>query len=120
MKKAVIFDLDGTLALIDKRRAKAARPDGKINWKVFFDPNNIELDEPNWPVIEMFKAMKSLGHRMIIFSGRDSINKQETQAWLAKYGIHRCHLHLPPRSTTPLALWRRRFSPRLQSRLRHL
>jgi phosphoglycolate phosphatase-like HAD superfamily hydrolase len=102
MKKTVIFDLDGTLALIDKRRVLSARPDGKINWQIFFDPKNIELDEPNWPVIEMFKAMKSLGHRVIIFSGRDSINKEATQAWLDKYGIQPDILRMRPQgSFTP-------------------
>ena len=102
MNKAVIFDLDGTLAIIDKRRSKAARPDGKINWQVFFDPKNIELDEPNMPVIEMFNVLKAAGHRMIIFSGRDSINKEATQAWLAKHNIQSDILRMRPQgSFTP-------------------
>jgi FMN phosphatase YigB (HAD superfamily) len=42
--KIVIFDLDGTLALIDKRRALADKGNGKVNWKVFFSPDNIQLD----------------------------------------------------------------------------
>ena len=33
-KKIVIFDLDGTLALIDKRRALATK-NGKMDWDVF-------------------------------------------------------------------------------------
>ena len=41
MDKKVIFDLDGTLALIDKRRDLATK-DGKMNWDVFFDPDNID------------------------------------------------------------------------------
>jgi hypothetical protein len=83
----VIFDLDGTLALIDKRRALAAKPNGKINWKTFFDPENISLDEPNVPVIKSFQAMKQAGFRVGIFSGRDSISRKETEAWLAQNGI---------------------------------
>ena len=83
----VIFDLDGTLALIDKRRALAAKPDGKINWKTFFAPENISLDEPNDPVIKTFQAMKASGFRVGIFSGRDSISRKETEAWLAQHGI---------------------------------
>jgi len=31
MRKTVIFDLDGTLALIDKRRTLATKPNGKLN-----------------------------------------------------------------------------------------
>lgn len=87
MKKVVIFDLDGTLAIIDKRRAKAALPNGKMNWDVFFAPENIQLDEPNWPVIESFKAMKAAGFRVGIFSGRDNISMAETIEWLEAHGI---------------------------------
>lgn len=87
MKKTVIFDLDGTLALIDKRRALAAKANGKINWKTFFDPENIQLDEPNVPVIEMAKMLKAQGHSVVIFSGRDSISRTETIAWLKQFGV---------------------------------
>ena len=47
MKKTIIFDLDGTLAIIEKRRIKAGSPTGdtptpsKMNWDVFFDADNI-------------------------------------------------------------------------------
>jgi len=86
-QQTVIFDLDGTLALIDKRRVLAAKPNGKINWKTFFAPENISLDEPNLPVIASFKAMKAAGFRVGIFSGRDSISRQQTEDWLAQHGI---------------------------------
>lgn len=85
--KTVIFDLDGTLALIDERRAKATKPDGKINWGIFFAPENIQLDKPNWPVIESFKALQEAGFIVGIFSGRDDISKLETKEWLDQYGI---------------------------------
>lgn len=102
MNKAVIFDLDGTLALIDDRRKLAARPDGKINWKVFFDPKNIQLDQPNIPVIKMFNLLKNAGHKMIVFSGRDSINKNATKDWLTKHGIEPDILRMRPEgSFTP-------------------
>ena len=87
MNKTVIFDLDGTLALIDERRVLAAKPDGKINWKTFFDPKNIQLDKPNVPVIEMAKMLKSQGHSVVIFSGRDSISRNETINWLNQFGV---------------------------------
>lgn len=83
----VIFDLDGTLAIIDKRREKATKPDGKINWKVFFDPENIALDEPNIPVIKTFQAMKQADFKVGIFSGRDSISINETTEWLKQNGV---------------------------------
>jgi phosphoglycolate phosphatase-like HAD superfamily hydrolase len=85
--KTVIFDLDGTLALIDARRTKATKADGKINWKTFFDPLNIPLDLPNAPVIESFKALKSSGFIVGIFSGRDDISRDATKIWLDQHGI---------------------------------
>lgn len=87
MKKTVIFDLDGTLALIDKRRALASKDNGKINWKIFFDPTNISLDQPNVPVIEMAKILKAQGNSVVIFSGRDAISRKETIAWLNQFGV---------------------------------
>ena len=35
-KKWVIFDLDGTLANIETSRKIAKKPDGKMDWEMFF------------------------------------------------------------------------------------
>ena len=35
--KNIIFDLDGTLAIIDKRRELSSKGD-EFNWKIFLDP----------------------------------------------------------------------------------
>ena len=99
MKKTVIFDLDGTLALIDKRRAISAKDNGKINWKTFFAPENISLDEPNVPVIEMAKMLKAQGHSVVIFSGRDSISRKETIDWLNNFGVPFDILKMRPQGT---------------------
>jgi len=89
MKKeeCVIFDLDGTLALIDERRAAAAKPDGGLNWARFFDPELIALDRPNGPVIEVFRLLRSAGYRMVIFSGRGAETRAATELWLRRHGI---------------------------------
>lgn len=98
----VIFDLDGTLAIIDKRREKAANFDNKINWKAFFDPANIELDEPNIAVIKVFQAMKAAGYRVGILSGRDTVSLNETCNWLKKYGVDYDFMKMRPKgSHTP-------------------
>ena len=57
--KSIIFDLDGTLALIDDRRTLSTKDNGKIDWDIFFDPNNINLDKPNQPVIKVAQMFKS-------------------------------------------------------------
>ena len=52
----VIFDLDGTLTLIDQRCTKAAKDNGKIDWKVFFAPENIQCNPLN---INSMKSKKN-------------------------------------------------------------
>ena len=59
-KNTIIFDLDGTLALVEKRVKKSLISmektiDGEgMDWDIFFDGQNVlELDEPNYPVISM-------------------------------------------------------------------
>ena len=80
--KNVIFDLDGTLALIDDRRQISKKPNGKMDWDVFFDPKNIDLDLPNHAVIAMAQTLKAAGHRIIILSGRSKATKDATNTWL--------------------------------------
>lgn len=83
----VIFDLDGTLADIEERRTLATKDNGKIDWDIFFDPKNIDLDKPNHSVILMAKILKQSGHRIVIFSGRSKATKDETRKWLKAHGV---------------------------------
>ena len=80
-KNTVIFDLDGTLAIIDARRAKSLTND-KMDWDVFFDPDNISLDKPNLPVIKMAQLLAQDGFRIAIFSGRNDRSFFTTKDWL--------------------------------------
>ena len=67
MKNTIIFDLDGTLALIDKRRDLSRKPNGKIDFKILHDPSNIYLDKPNLPVIRMAQLFAQDGFNIVIF-----------------------------------------------------
>ena len=84
--KIVIFDLDGTLALIDKRRALATK-NGKMDWDVFFDRDNIKLDVPNVPVITMAQSLHSQGFKIVIFSGRSKVSYRTTRQWLIQNDV---------------------------------
>ena len=86
-KNIVIFDLDGTLALIDKRRAISTKDNGKMDWDTFFDPKNIDLDLPNTPVIKMAQMLKSQGFMIVIFSGRSKATKDATTKWLDRHDV---------------------------------
>ena len=93
-KNTIIFDLDGTLAFIEKRRIKAGSPMGKtptpskMDWDIFFDGQNVlELDEPNYPVISMAQMYHEKGFNIVIFSGRNDRSYNETKEWLEKYDV---------------------------------
>ena len=96
-KNIVIFDLDGTLALIDKRRDLATKDNGKMDWDVFFDPTNIDLDLPNQPVIQMADLL-STDYRIWILSGRSDVTHQATRDWLNKHGVYYDHLVMRPQN----------------------
>ena len=65
-KNTVIFDLDGTLANIDVRKKKATKPNGKLDWDVFFSSTNILLDVPNEPVVKMAQMFAENGFNVVI------------------------------------------------------
>ena len=85
--KWIIFDLDGTLADIEDRRQLCIKENGKMDWNKFFDPDNIKLDKPNWPVINTLLAFVQAGYKIAIFSGRSASTLDATKKWLHEYGI---------------------------------
>ena len=85
--KSIIFDLDGTLALIDDRRTLSTKDNGKIDWDIFFDPNNINLDKPNQPVIKVAQMFKDSGFRIVILSCRLKTTKDVTKKWLENFNV---------------------------------
>ena len=87
IKKTVIFDLDGTLANIDARRKLATKPNGKLDWDVFFDASNISLDVPNEPVVKMAQLFAEDGFNVVIFSGRNDRSFHTTRSWLSRHRI---------------------------------
>ena len=84
MKNTIIFDLDGTLALIDKRREVSTKPNGKLDWGKFFNSTNIKLDEPNLPVIKTAQLFAEQGFNIVILSGRSNKTETATRSWLSE------------------------------------
>jgi len=85
--KWFIFDLDGTLALIDERRKVSEKENGKLDWDKFFNPENIKLDEPNHPVIKTAQALAEAGYKIAILSGRCKGTQLTTKSWLNKHKV---------------------------------
>ena len=63
-KKTVIFDLDGTLAIIDKRKEHATQSNGKINWN---EPAKIIIGKINglYPVPGAFFTFKGERYKIL-------------------------------------------------------
>ena len=97
--KIVIFDLDGTLADITARRTLSTKDNGKMDWDVFFNPDNIDLDVPNQKVVDMLSMINDTDKYQIwILSGRSDVTHQATIDWLAKHNVNYDHLVMRPQN----------------------
>lgn len=111
MRPIYIFDLDGTLALIQHRRhlverppcpycgwhkkcqhddpldqqseLKGERPKFKADWPGFFAA--CVDDEPNDSVIRTMQGLKKAGAECWVWSGRSDEVREQTVAWLKKH-----------------------------------
>ena len=99
MKNTIIFDLDGTLADISVRRKLATKPNGKMDWDIFFDPDNIKLDVPNDPVVKMAQLFAEDGFNIVIFSGRSDKTEKTTRSWLSRNRVPFHKLVMRPHKT---------------------
>ena len=98
-KNTIIFDLDGTLANIDKRKELATKSNGKLDWDVFFDSSNIKLDVPNEPVVKMAQMFAENGFNIVIFSGRTNRTEKTTRSWLSNNRVPFHKLVMRPHKT---------------------
>lgn len=86
LRTAVIFDMDGTLAIMNDR--------GAYDWE------KVGNDLPNSPVIQAFHAFCDAGRYMIIVSGRDGVCRPQTEEWLRRNGIVYDELFMRPAGNT--------------------
>src|SRR3712207_6330689 len=78
--KAIICDIDGTLADMGKRSP--------------FDFENVDRDEVKHATAEAVRVFHSAGYRIILFSGRDDSSMKKSKSWLAKNDIPYHELHM--------------------------
>ena len=99
MKNTIIFDLDGTLALIDERRELSTKPNGKIDFDKLHDPSLIKHDKPNWPVIKIAQLFAEQEFKIVIFSGRSDKTATATLSWLSQNKVPFNKLVMRPHNT---------------------
>ncbi len=83
MQDAVIFDIDGTLALMGRRSP--------------FDWENTYKDDLNIIVAEQIEFHKSKDRKILIVTGRDEVCREVTTDWLELYGIEFDELYMRPK-----------------------
>lgn len=79
-KPLYIFDLDGTLALIEHRRHFVEN--GAKRWDEFFAA--CVDDKPNWPVIDTYLMLAKTAD-IYIWSGRSDAVRDVTIKWLVNH-----------------------------------
>lgn len=82
MKPLYIFDIDGTVALIEHRRHILDRED-RQKWRDFYAA--CDKDLPNEPVIRTLEGLRRAGADVWFFSGRSDEVRDKTIAWLAHH-----------------------------------
>lgn len=88
LPRAVLIDIDGTLALRDEQQPDCRR---------FYDWHRVGEDLPNKPVVELVRLVAAaMQHEIILMSGRDAVCRTETVAWLDKHDIPWHQLHMCP------------------------
>lgn len=81
MKPLYIFDLDGTLALIEHRR-HMLEWETRDKWRHFYAA--CDKDQPNEPVIATMERLRHAGADVWIFSGRSDEVRAKTVDWLCQ------------------------------------
>lgn len=80
LPKAIIVDVDGTIAQMNGR--------GPFEW------HRVGEDFPRWLIIDMVINYERQGYEVIVVSGRSDECKTETEEWLERHMIPYTELHM--------------------------
>lgn len=83
VKPIYVFDLDGTIALIEHRLCHIKGP--VKDWKSFFAA--CIYDTPNEPVVAVLQALHQRNAEIWVVSGRSDEVRDNTVNWLFRYFI---------------------------------
>lgn len=89
MKPLYIFDLDGTLALIEHRKHFIEDKDDSQRWRRFYAA--CDKDQPNLAVLCTLERLRHAGAECWIFSGRSDEVRDKTVDWLTTHTSFMSH-----------------------------
>jgi len=87
-RKAISFDIDGTIVNIEKRMALAPGINGKRtkrDWDIVLSGANYHLDEPIDIARKFVKYCFDQGFQILYISGRRKVTTEDTRKWLEQY-----------------------------------
>jgi len=86
LPRAVIWDLDGTLS-DDRARAHFVEVERgrKRDWDSYFDA--VDEDAPIAASMEVLRAMRAAGIRIVYLTGRPEFTRPKTERWLKANGL---------------------------------
>lgn len=83
MTKVIVFDIDGTLANIEHRRAfVATKPK---NWRAF--TAGIPNDTPHQDIVDLVHLFMDTGHNIILCSGRGEESREVTERQMDEFAV---------------------------------
>lgn len=88
-KPLYIFDLDGTLALIEHRKHYIEDKADSQRWRRFYAA--CDRDQPNLPVLRTLERLRHAGADVWIFSGRSDEVRDKTVDWLTAHTSFMSH-----------------------------
>ena len=92
MSKVIVFDIDGTLANIEHRRAfVATKPK---NWKAF--NAGIINDTPHEDIVQLAVDLHSIFYKIVLCSGRGEEHRDVTEKQMEAFGVTFNKLYMRP------------------------
>ena len=86
VKRWAIFDLDNTIAKIDKRLAKAT-VNGKLDYNLLHEEYLITQDTPMHDTIDLINSLATFNVGIFILTGRFESTRGATEEWLNYYNV---------------------------------
>tara|TARA_R100000734_G_scaffold6886_1_gene5719 strand:+ start:217 stop:699 length:483 start_codon:yes stop_codon:yes gene_type:complete len=99
VKRWAIFDLDNTIAKIDKRLAKAT-VNGKLDYKLLHQEYLIMHDAPMYNTIDLIDSLATFNVGIFILTGRFESTRGATEEWLNYYKVYYDKLVMKPYKDT--------------------
>jgi len=84
VEEMVIFDIDGTLADISKRRHHIEKK--PKNWDAFF--RGMSQDKAIHSIVRLCNILYESGLKILLCSGRSEEHRSETVQWLEENGVN--------------------------------